>query len=181
MSANDRFLVGVVVGVVLLVALAFGLALHSPAPTYRTDDTPEATVNNYILALQRRDYAKAYAALAGDLPGRPTSIEQFVDDVQNCRWCFKIDESFSVVKLTRNDFDGGASVEIELATFHEGGLFNSDESRSTFGTTLRREPGGWKITRAETFWYDCWRDLYACRDRRRPSSSFITGTVEAYP
>jgi hypothetical protein len=41
MKSNDRFLIGIVVGVLLLVIISFVVVLRQPLPTYRPDDTPE--------------------------------------------------------------------------------------------------------------------------------------------
>ena len=57
---NDRFLLGILIGIGLLVALALGLYfLRQEGPAYREDQTPAGVVHNYITAVQLGDYERA--------------------------------------------------------------------------------------------------------------------------
>jgi len=77
MKNTDKFLVGIVVGVVVLVATAFAVALLRPKPTYQLEDTPKGVAHNYLLALQQEDYKRAYGYLSPTIEGYPTSAEAF--------------------------------------------------------------------------------------------------------
>ena len=74
---QDRFLLGILIGIGLLVVLALGLFFtrQDQALTYGAEDTPEGVVKNYLVAVFNRDYEKAYSYLA-DKEGKPT-FEQF--------------------------------------------------------------------------------------------------------
>jgi hypothetical protein len=74
---QDRFLLGILIGIGALAALALALFFvrRGNAPAYGSDDTPEGVVRNYVLAVFRRDYEKAYGYLA-DKEDKPT-LEQF--------------------------------------------------------------------------------------------------------
>ena len=62
---QDRFLIGILVGIGVLVVLALGLFFtRQDTQEYQTDDTPEGVVHNYVLALYRGDHEKAYGYLA---------------------------------------------------------------------------------------------------------------------
>ena len=89
MKSTDRFLIGIVIGVVVLVIAAFGVAFLGPKPAYQSDDTPEGVAHNYLLAIQREDYARAYGYLSPDLRGYPASDEQFIEDMYTGLWPFQ--------------------------------------------------------------------------------------------
>lgn len=74
---QDRFLTYILIGIGILVLIALGLFFTrgDTAMTYGADDTPEGVVHNYIVAVFRADYEKAYSYLA-DKPAKPT-LEQF--------------------------------------------------------------------------------------------------------
>jgi Tfp pilus assembly protein PilW len=68
---QDRFLMGILIGILVLVVAAVGLFFsRQQTMNYRNDDSPEAVVFNYVLAVTERDYQKAYGYLA-DLPNKP--------------------------------------------------------------------------------------------------------------
>jgi len=68
---QDRFLMGILIGIGVLVVVALVLFFaRQDTQTYRTDDSPEAVVYNYALAVTERDYQKAYGYLA-DLKDKP--------------------------------------------------------------------------------------------------------------
>ena len=69
---QDRFLIGILVFIGLLVAAALVLYFVQPqTASYQPDDTPEGVVYNFALAVQNRDVERAYSYLA-DLDYKPT-------------------------------------------------------------------------------------------------------------
>lgn len=74
---QDRFLMGILIGIGALVALALALffARKDNTLTYLAEDTPEGVVHNYVVAIFQRDYEKAYGYLA-DKTYKPT-LDQF--------------------------------------------------------------------------------------------------------
>ena len=60
----DRFLIGILIVISLLIALALVLFFVRQNPQeYSSDEVPEGVVRNYVLALQKGDYQKAYGYL----------------------------------------------------------------------------------------------------------------------
>ena len=74
---QDRFLLGILIGIGALVVLALALFFtrKDNTLTYGPEDTPEGVVHNYVVAVFQRDYEKAYGYLA-DKKDKPT-LEQF--------------------------------------------------------------------------------------------------------
>jgi len=61
---QDRFLIVIlgVIGLLVVVALVLFFARQEPQ-TYMAEDVPEGVVHNYILALQKEDFKRAYGYL----------------------------------------------------------------------------------------------------------------------
>ena len=61
---QDRFLLIILIFILLLTATAVGVYLFRQGEqTYLADTTPENIVRNYVLALQKQDYQRAYSYL----------------------------------------------------------------------------------------------------------------------
>ena len=95
MKKTDKFLIGIVIGIVLLIAVAFAVALKKPDATYKAEDTPEGIAFNYLFALQQREYERAYGYLSPKIIGYPKNAEAFADDVREYSWNFRDLESGS--------------------------------------------------------------------------------------
>ncbi|HLB64232.1 MAG TPA: hypothetical protein VJJ46_05280, partial [Anaerolineales bacterium] len=75
MLRQDRFLLGILVGLAVLAAAAVvAVVVRSPQAAYVDDLTPAGVVHNYVLALQRGETERAYGHLA-DRTGRPSRSE----------------------------------------------------------------------------------------------------------
>jgi hypothetical protein len=63
---QDRFLLGILIGIGVLIVLAVVLFFlrQGAGLSYGPDDTPEGVVRNYLVAVWRGDYEKAYGYLA---------------------------------------------------------------------------------------------------------------------
>ncbi|HLE27361.1 MAG TPA: hypothetical protein VI793_04545 [Anaerolineales bacterium] len=157
MKSTDRFLIGIVIGVVVLVIAAFGVAFLGPKPAYQSDDTPEGVAHNYLLAIQREDYARAYGYLSPDLRGYPASDEQFIEDMYNNRWNFRLDSNPATLTVGSTRITGNlAIVTVRETVFYSTGLFDSYESANTFEVSLRRYDGVWKVITSDSYWAECW-------------------------
>jgi hypothetical protein len=166
MKGADKFLVGIVAGVALLVVAAFVVALLRPEPTYRPEDTPEGVAHNYLLALGQEDYARAYRYLSPAIAGYPPSAEAFAEDVHDNEWNFRLNDSAVTLEVVSARVTGNrAVVSVRERQFYEGGLFGSGEYTSTFEMTLTHDPaaGAWMIVESDTYWAWCWEDEKGCR------------------
>lgn len=69
---RDRFLLGILIGIAVLVILALTLFFtRNDTQAYAPEDTPDGVVRNYTLAVLQGDYEKAYGYLAEN-PNKPT-------------------------------------------------------------------------------------------------------------
>lgn len=148
---QDKFLIAIVAGILLLVVVAIVVVLtRAPgSEEYRADDTPAGVVHNYFLAIQRKDFSKAYGYLSDELENKPT-LEQFIQDAGNNG--SNQDASLKIGEVSQSD--GVTQVEITLTTYYAGGLFDSNRSSIDDLALLRQDAAGrWKITQ---FPYPYW-------------------------
>jgi hypothetical protein len=95
-------------------------------------------VHNYILALTRRDYDRAYSYIAEN-PNKPTMSEFRQDLTSNQS---NVSQASVAIGETFID-DGFANVQLRLSQSY-GGPF-TELSRYTDNARLERENGSWKI------------------------------------
>ena len=168
MKKTDKTLIGIVAGVILLVVVAFGVALSKPKPTYQAEDTPEGVAFNYLFALQQEDYERAYGYLSPAIKGYPRNAEAFADDIRDSSWTFsRLSDSSTSVEIESAKLNGKrADVTMLETRFYEGDLFNSGTYTYGFEVTLRQDENGvWKIVEADSYWLGCWDDPsgYGCK------------------
>jgi hypothetical protein len=149
---NDKFLIGIIAGIVLLVVAALALVLlRSPKEDYVADDSPEGAVQNYFLAIQRRDYEKAHAYLSDELKQKP-DLDQFIRDIgyqSGSEAALKIGE----VRLG----DAATQVDVTITTYSGGGIFDSSSYTNSGTVVLRATADGqWKLLSYPSYWGYNW-------------------------
>lgn len=174
---NDRLLLGIVAGIAVIVVAAFGLAVRQPAPDYTTGTAPQDVALNYLLALRRGDYERAYGYVAPTVAGYPATLEQFVDEGSDLARYNPDQATTESVESTTVTGDR-AVVTVRQTSFDEGGLFESQQYDSEYMMRLERSPGDeWRIAHSDIYWYHCWDRPADCRDR----GNVPLAPVEAYP
>lgn len=138
---EDRFLLGILAGIGLLVLVALGLFfMRQQDQAYGPEDTPEGVLRNYILALENEDYARAYAYLY-EAPNKP-DFDQFQRAFLNQR----IDSSNSAVQIGEARYTNGEAI-LPLVIIHPGNGPFSEGYRETVNGQLKRNAAGeWKIS-----------------------------------
>lgn len=166
MRKTDKFLIGIVAGILLLVGAAVAVLVLRPKPSYRPEDTPEGVAHNYLLALQQEDYARAYSCLSPTVRGYPDSVDVFSRHVKD-GWAFPElwDDSVTLSVEPGHITGDRATVSVRRTRFYEGDLLDSSEYTSYFDIELRSEGEAWKIIAADRYWHHCWEDPngYGCR------------------
>ncbi len=162
MKTTDRFLGAIVIGIVLLIAVAFAVVSRRPEPAYRTGDQPEDVAHNYLLALQLEDYERAYGLLSPGLPAYPATLEEFFDDLEVDAWRFRQRDSASLAVQSSRIVGDRAIVEVRETVFFGGGLFETSQRFELFELQLARIGGAWKITGGDYYISYCWTAPDAC-------------------
>lgn len=154
---QDKFLIGILAGIVLLVIVAVVVVLsRTPgSEAYRTDNSPEAVVHNYFLAVQRKDYEKAHSYLSDDLKNKP-NLDQFIIDMSRSsdfqEFSLKIGEVFSGDQHTQ--------VTVSLTSFSGGNIFESGRYTTQDVALLRADAAGnWKLIQFPyPYWGWAWNE-----------------------
>jgi hypothetical protein len=155
MKGSDKFLIGIVAGILLLIVVSVVVVLSRPEPEYRNDGSPEAVVHNYLLALRQEEYERAYGYLWPNLLGYPRDADAFAEDVEDSY-------SFSFGDATldvQSSAVRGATATVEvLRTSFSGGddLFNSGNYEYRFDMKLCQHNGEWKLMGGDRYWTSCW-------------------------
>lgn len=166
MKSTDKVLIGIVSGIVLLVVVAFSVAMLRPKQAYLPDDTPEGVAFNYLFALQQGDYEKAHDYLSPSMKGYPPTQEKFASDLRTYSWVFDrlMNSSVAIEVISTKPRGERADVEMRETRFYENGLFDSGESTQTFTMTVVKRPdGAWKVENSEEYWLWCWNQNSGCK------------------
>ncbi|MBL7201610.1 MAG: hypothetical protein ISS56_15835 [Anaerolineae bacterium] len=163
MKNTDRFLIGIIAGVVLLVIVAFAITLTRPQPTYQAEDTPEGVAHNYLLALQKKEYGRAYGYLSPAIEGYPPSEIKFVEATMDDRWRFRGDVEVTLAVESVTVTGERAVVQVRESSFRGGNLFDSSQSSILFEMVLRRTDEGWRIFDSEYYFAWCWKTVDGCK------------------
>ena len=138
---QDRFLIGILVFIGLLIVAALVLFLvRNETPAYGPESTPEGVLYNYAVALQLNDYERAYSYLA-EKDNKP-AYEQF----RQAFMTRQLDTSASALQIGDVQIleNGEAWVNVTVQ-FAGSGVFNSGWSSSDRANLLKQN-GVWKIS-----------------------------------
>lgn len=139
---QDRFLIGILAGIGALVVLSLAIYfIRRGGMEYGPEDTPQGVVQNYVVALQRGDYDRAYDYLAAfeTRPDRARFREPFVSYLSR-------DVTLTGLEITSASLaDDGSSALVYLA-LQRGGSGPFDRGyRESNTAELVLEGGAWKI------------------------------------
>jgi hypothetical protein len=150
---QDRFLVGIIIGIGVLVLLSLILFFaRRGSLTYGPEDQPDGVLRNYVIALQKQDFDRAYSYLA-DFTNKPepTTFRQvFVSQAQQVTMI-----GFEVVNTNVYSQDNQAIVQVNLV-HGSSGLFDQNY-REGQSAELVKQNGVWKIrSMPYPFWSYDW-------------------------
>jgi hypothetical protein len=151
---TDKFLIGIVIGIVLLVIAAIVVVLaRGQNEEYVADDTPAGVVHNYFLAVQQKEFDKAYNYLSDEIEAKPT-LDEFIASVDN--------QNESALKIGAVNIDNNrARVEVAITNYYGGGPFDSGRYTNQETTYLRQDDNGnWKIFEFPYPYWGYWNEKW---------------------
>src|SRR4051812_11295777 len=136
---QDRFFTGILIGIAALVIVALVVFfMRKDNLVYVADDNPVGVVQNYVVALHKHDYEKAYAYLA-DLEYKPP-LEQFQQSFIN----HNIDPTNSALELGKAEITGkSATVQLNVNNSPRD-PFSSEYVNADYAQLVNQN-GAWKI------------------------------------
>ena len=149
---QDRFLLGILIGigVLVVVALALFFIRKDNTLTYGPEDTPEGVVHNYVVAIFQGNYEKAYGYLA-DKKDKPT-LEQFREAFLR-NYINPEDNAVDIGETQISGSEAFVTVYIQYGSNDPFSSGNRNEERAT----LLKQNGKWKIEDMPSeFWYWNW-------------------------
>lgn len=148
---RDRFLTGILIGIGVLVAAALILFfVRQGKSSYVSDNSPSGTLQNYLTALERRDYDRAYQLLA-DSPGKP--------DRSQFDRAFLTYQSQAIADISvelgpvRLDHDNQVAV-VQLNLLHGSPDVFANITRESATAALVFQNGAWKVSEAPYPYWD---------------------------
>jgi hypothetical protein len=138
---QDRFLLGILAFIGLLVVAAVGLFfVRGRTPVYEQENTPQDVLHDYALALQLNDPLRAYSYLAeGDNKPSYDSFHQSLLTRQ-------VDASSAALQIGEVQVLSNGEAWVSVTVQYAGsGLFNEGWSSSD-RAALVEQKGAWKIT-----------------------------------
>jgi hypothetical protein len=162
MKSSDKFLIGIVAGIVVLIVVALAVTLSLPETAYQSADSPEGVAHNYLLALQKGEYERAWSCLSPTLRGYPRSAADFAGNIRARSWNFRLDRDSSL-SIESADISGlNATVTVSEVWLQGGDLFDSSQASRIFEMDLILVEGEWKIIGSAAYWADCWNVRGGC-------------------
>lgn len=137
---QDRFLLGILIGIGVIVLLAIVLvAVKNTDLTYLPEDTPEGVVNNYLTAWQAEDYDKVASYLA-DLENKPQ-----VEDIVRYVYASRTNIENTSMRIESSDVRGDSATVMVTVIQQPYDIFTGTSQNSNV-VTLVKQNGKWKIT-----------------------------------
>jgi hypothetical protein len=162
---EDRFLLAIMIGIVVLSLAGVGLYIVRSAPPAMADDsTPEGVIQNYSIALDQGDYDTAYAYLSeGNYKPRLNDFREVFENNQ-------LNPSEASIQIRAVEVDEKeAHVTLELV--HSGSGLFADTWRETATAELVQQQGKWKLLNMpHPYWNWDWY--------QQPPEEFKNQTIE---
>ena len=149
---QDRFLIGILIGIAVLIVVALAVFFTRKDNLNYTDaDTPEAVVQNYVVALHKRDFDKAYSYLA-DLPNKPTA-DAFRQAILN----HEVDPTNAGLEIGKTEISADSATVTLGIIYSPNDPFSSGYRNADYAQLVRQQ-GVWKIKQLPTngFWSYNW-------------------------
>lgn len=155
---HDRFLITILIGIACIAIVSIVLFYSRRDDNqYSGENTPEGVIQDYVLALQKKEFEKAYEFLAEDVNKRKPEFDEFRE------FFITSIESYNRAGLTvgTSSITGDKAFVTVIIQRNYGGPFN-DVSRSHETVDLVNQNGNWKIRGfAYPFWGHSWyEDTY---------------------
>lgn len=148
---QDRFLIGILVGIGVLIVIALTLFFtRRDQQEYVEDDAPESVVHNYALAVFREDYERAYSYLA-EAENKPT-----YNEFRQAFFNRYVNPDNAGLEIGETEIAGDEAFVTVYLIYNSSDPF-SNSYRNTETARLERQNGEWKLLQMPfNFWSYEW-------------------------
>jgi hypothetical protein len=148
---QDRFLTGILIGIVVLVIAALALYfVRREQAVYQPEDTPAGVVHNFVLALHNSEYEKAHSYLA------ETNLKPSLTAFRQPFISRELDVQANSLQIGETDLNGEEAIVAVTVVHASKNPFN-DVYHTLDTVTLVQQDGQWRITALPyPYWYWEW-------------------------
>jgi hypothetical protein len=150
MKTSNRWLLifGAAIGALVIVAIVLVLTLPAKEAPLLPEDTPEGTVQRYLLALEAEDYATAWSYLSPPASEKLTYEDWMRSAVSSG------EKPGLKATLGKSAITGStATVDVVVDVFRPSGPFDNPVSTNHFSFVLTKQGTSWKITSPTYVWW----------------------------
>jgi hypothetical protein len=162
MRGSDKFLLGVVVGVILLIVAALAIFAQPPEPSFVSGNDPESVLHNYLLALIQGDDERAYGYLSPALAAYPETVDEFQKDLLSFSYRYADEQNVDLVIVSSEVTGDEARVEVRETVYYDGDMFSASQYTQTIIFTLEQVDGEWKVSSGDYYFAYCWNNSEGC-------------------
>jgi hypothetical protein len=160
-TSSNRLLLAIVIGTVALVVIALVATLMRPEQDYLPDDSPLGVAHNYLFALEKGEYERAYSYISPTTTGHPEHFEEFIASLDTYSF-LNLDHRTTFQFELATASDTSVTVAVKETVFQKEGIFGRDGYTSTFKMKLHLENGEWKIIDSDWYFAWCWKREEGC-------------------
>ena len=157
--------IGVVLSCALIVGLLILLAPRIGRRGYQSGDSPEAVAHNYLMALVRQDYGRAYGYLSSTLLQYPDALDIFIRDLErhDLLPLYELDPCVYVEGVEVNADQAEVELRVQYNDPCLRGMEVQNLSFNRVQMRLEQVEGGWRIVDSDgSFFYRCWAHSSEC-------------------
>lgn len=137
---QDRFLLVILIAIGVLAVLAVGLYfIRGDRQDYSLEDSPQGVLQNYVLALEKSDYQRAYGYLR-DADLKP-EYEYFRQAFLNKT----LDPTRTAIKIGETKLVGDEAIVSVVVISSSSGPFGNTSRESSNALLVNSVSGDWKI------------------------------------
>ena len=145
MNSSRRwlFISAIVIGLLVIATVTLVLLTKGNKVTLLPENSPQGTVQRYLMAIQEKDYQKAFGYLSFSPMDKITTYNDWILTVgapQSRQSVWKA----TLGKITLNN--DNATVEVTIDTFYPGGLFGDSQYSRQIDFLLIKTNNSWFIT-----------------------------------
>jgi hypothetical protein len=143
-SRKWLMLFAVIIGVLVIATTSLVLFTRGNNVALLPPDSPQGTVQRYLVAIQDKDYQTAFNYLSPDAsPGKPITFNEWLLQVGSSASSSQSVWKASLGKITENS--SSAVVEVIIDHFYSGSLFGNSSNNMPVTFELTKTTGGWLI------------------------------------
>ena len=146
MNSSRRwlFIFTTIIGILVITTISLVLFTKGNEVTLLPEDTPAGTVQRYLIAIQEKNYQKAYSYLSFDPSQKITTYDDWLRMIGGPQIPDQSTWKASLGKTTQNV--DNANVEVTIDTFRPGGPFGDPVHSQQILFLLSKNDSRWVIT-----------------------------------